>query len=246
MSSPDPRTMAWLRYNDPVEDGPAFRVRAAFAAGWDAREAEVAELELTGDRAELRSLLDQCGLDFERMRERALKAEVEIECLNATADMIAAEREAWKARLAPLEVEVERLTRERDELKRSLERAEYLLRDLEEWEERTHREATVERLTRERDEARRDAECMRGNADDNYARLQAAEARLARAREALQLPLIFFSGGPMTTNQRDSWLAITGHHEITSKVMCDAIRRALADSEPAGRAAVEESGGERE
>jgi hypothetical protein len=39
---------------------------------------EVAALELTGDRAELQSLLDQCGLDFERMRERALKAEASL------------------------------------------------------------------------------------------------------------------------------------------------------------------------
>jgi hypothetical protein len=144
-------------------------------------------------------------------------------------------------RLAPLEVEVERLTRERDELKRSLERAEYLLSDLEEWEERTHREATVERLTRERDEARRDAECMRGNADDNYAKLQAAEARLARAREALEkaserLQLI----GNHALTRAASWITTCAY------AYADEARRVLADSEPAGRAAVEESGGERE
>jgi hypothetical protein len=64
-------------------------------------------------------------------------------------------------------------------------------------------------------------------------RQEGLEARLARALEALQLPLIFFTGGPMTTDQLDTWRAITGQHDVTSKVMCDVIRRALADSEPA-------------
>lgn len=63
-------------------------------------ESQVAELELTGDRVELQSLLDSCGLDFERMRERALTAErqlayarKEIECLKRLCEELRLERD---------------------------------------------------------------------------------------------------------------------------------------------------------
>jgi hypothetical protein len=181
---------------------------------------------------EVRSTGDEVSLDYSDMNRLARSAAT----LAKHRDLDGAPTDIRK-----LEVEVERLTRERDELKRSLERAEYLLSDLEEWEERTHREATVERLTRERDEARRDAECMRGNADDIYAKLQAAEARLARVREALEkaserLQLI----GNHALTRAASWITTCAY------AYADEARRVLADSAPAGRAAVEESGGERE
>jgi len=56
---------------------------------------QVAALELTGDRAELQSLLDQCGLDFERMRTERNEARAEIERLRSYAesmDALAEER----------------------------------------------------------------------------------------------------------------------------------------------------------
>jgi hypothetical protein len=110
-----------------------------------------------------------------------------------------------------LEVEVERLTREQDELKRSLERAEYLLRDLE--MEKGLRKAAE----KERDVRHRQCDMWHRAEIDAAAQRDAAEARLVRAREALealrQKPAIF----------PEDW---------------DEAIRALADSAPAGRAAL--------
>jgi hypothetical protein len=53
------------------------------------------------------------------------------------------------------------------------------------------------------------------------------EAALAEARRALELPLIFHSGGYWSSELRSRWSEITGTEEATTKIMCDTIRRAL-------------------
>jgi uncharacterized protein YicC (UPF0701 family) len=57
-------------------------IRAEISAEIDHLRQRIAELEselqLTDDRKELRRLLDVCGLDFERMRERANAAEARL------------------------------------------------------------------------------------------------------------------------------------------------------------------------
>jgi hypothetical protein len=65
-------------------------------------EAEVAALQLTGTRAELQSMLDALGQDFERMRDRAKAAECERDTLRALHMKNAATMEAAKMRLAAL------------------------------------------------------------------------------------------------------------------------------------------------
>ncbi len=53
-----------------------------------------------------------------------------------------------------------------------------------------------------------------------------------RLRSALELPLMFHAGGAWTADMRRRWKEITGDiaggQEATTKIMCDAIRAALA------------------
>jgi hypothetical protein len=52
---------------------------------------------------------------------------------------------------------------------------------------------------------------------------------MKEARKALRLPILFYKGGPLEEADIAEWEAATGTREVTTKVMCDAIRRALGD-----------------
>jgi hypothetical protein len=54
---------------------------------------------------------------------------------------------------------------------------------------------------------------------------------ISRLVAALRLPLLFHSGAPWTEERRLEWRSLTGSYEATTKVMCDAIREALALAE---------------
>lgn len=67
----------------------------------------------------------------------------------------------------------------------------------------------------------------------------------ARLREALELVLLFHSGGPWGDAKTDRWKAITGRYrpnfgsntdsdEVTTRAMCDHIRKVLEVKPPAG------------
>lgn len=79
-------------------------------------------------------------------------------------------------------------------------------------------------LTRERE--LRDA-----HVDGQRSRAERAEALAAALRAALDLPLLFHSGGPWDDAKRLRWLQITGTDEATTRVMGDTIRTLLAGSE---------------
>lgn len=48
-----------------------------------------------------------------------------------------------------------------------------------------------------------------------------------KLREALELVLLFHSGGPWNIERHRRWVAIAGHEEVTAKAMCDHVRKAL-------------------
>lgn len=56
--------------------------------------------------------------------------------------------------------------------------------------------------------------------------LEAAD--LARALEAV---LLFHAGGPWDEARVQRWRTLTGSEEATTKTMCDAVRKALANYE---------------
>ena len=55
--------------------------------------------------------------------------------------------------------------------------------------------------------------------------------RVQVLRATLELPLLFHSGGVWDDTKRRRWREITGTEEATTRVMCDAIRRALGGTE---------------
>lgn len=61
------------------------------------------------------------------------------------------------------------------------------------------------------------------------------KARLETTADALELPLLFHAGGPWDDAKRARWKALTGTEEATTRVMCDAIRRVLADAAGPGK-----------
>jgi glycosyltransferase A (GT-A) superfamily protein (DUF2064 family) len=50
---------------------------------------------------------------------------------------------------------------------------------------------------------------------------------LERLRDALNLVLMFHSGGEWTTADRAQWKHVTGSDEATTKVLCDHIRKVM-------------------
>jgi hypothetical protein len=53
-------------------------------------------------------------------------------------------------------------------------------------------------------------------------------AQNTHMKKLLALPIIFYDIGPVTDKMRKHWCEATGgNREMTTKVMCDAIRRAL-------------------
>jgi hypothetical protein len=52
-----------------------------------------------------------------------------------------------------------------------------------------------------------------------------------KLQRTLQLPLIFHAGGHLTDGMRKEWQDITGKKEMTTKVMCDAIRYTLGEED---------------
>jgi chromosome segregation ATPase len=140
--------------------------------------------------------------------ERAKALESEVERLNAATDMIAAEREAWKARAEAAE-------RERDEERRNC-----------------HKHCA------DLAQAGRDLRVALEGRSTAHKRANTAEARLTRAQaDALRkAEIVPFSFGRVPEGvDRDSWLrgadqAISAYRE--------AIRALADNSEPAGRAAL--------
>ena len=47
-------------------------------------------------------------------------------------------------------------------------------------------------------------------------------------REALEAVLLFFDSSPWGDDKAERWLALTGHEEATTKVLCDGVRAALS------------------
>jgi hypothetical protein len=60
------------------------------------------------------------------------------------------------------------------------------------------------------------------------ARIECLESALLNIA---RLPLIFHAGGPLTEEMRLDWQEVTGKEEITTKVMCDAIRAFISEEE---------------
>jgi hypothetical protein len=60
--------------------------------------------------------------------------------------------------------------------------------------------------------------------DEDNARLIAAAPEMA---EALDLVLLFHSGGGWTSESQKRWMTLTGSGDATTRVMCDAVRAAL-------------------
>lgn len=52
-------------------------------------------------------------------------------------------------------------------------------------------------------------------------------AQNTHMKKLLRLPILFYSAGPVTDEMRKEWIEATGNEEMTTKVMCDAIRGAL-------------------
>ena len=52
-------------------------------------------------------------------------------------------------------------------------------------------------------------------------------AQNTHMKKLLRLPILFYSAGPVTDEMRKEWVEATGSKEMTTKVMCDAIRGAL-------------------
>jgi len=44
---------------------------------------------------------------------------------------------------------------------------------------------------------------------------------------ALEAVLLFHSDSPWDTHKTDRWLALTGTTDVTTKVLCDTVRKAL-------------------
>jgi hypothetical protein len=55
--------------------------------------------------------------------------------------------------------------------------------------------------------------------------------QLNYARALLLLPILFYKPGPVTDEMREHWDLATGSTEMTTKVMCDAIREFLDSGE---------------
>jgi len=62
------------------------------------------------------------------------------------------------------------------------------------------------------------------------------ERELTRLERLLRLPSLFYRPGPVTDAMRREWESATGSTEMTTKVMCDAIRRVLGEREGEGDA----------
>lgn len=60
---------------------------------------------------------------------------------------------------------------------------------------------------------------------DHIDRLEEQNAKLLAA---LEIPLLFHSSEPWTAERCNQWDILTGSTEATTKVMCDAIRAAIA------------------
>jgi hypothetical protein len=77
-------------------------------------------------------------------------------------------------------------------------------------------------------------DCIFGPAIKSSPEVRAAFAKLLGdpeqdrlEQEALELPLLFHSGGAWDEDKRTRWKAITGSDEATTKAMCDHIRKTL-------------------
>lgn len=51
--------------------------------------------------------------------------------------------------------------------------------------------------------------------------------RCGKMIKALELVLLFYTGGPWDDKAKALWLSITGNEEATTKSMCDYIRKVL-------------------
>lgn len=58
--------------------------------------------------------------------------------------------------------------------------------------------------------------------------LTIVQVQLGQAKKLLRLPILFYAAGPVTDEMRREWEEATESEEMTTKVMCDAIRKALA------------------
>ena len=56
-----------------------------------------------------------------------------------------------------------------------------------------------------------------------------ADEKLAKAREALELVLLFYDGNPWTVEKCDDWKKITGTFDASTRTMCDHIRKVLKE-----------------
>lgn len=66
--------------------------------------------------------------------------------------------------------------------------------------------------------------------DDDQQDIADMAMEIVRLKKLLELPLLFHAGGVVRPIQHKRWLAITGNKDMTTKVMCDAIRKGLDDS----------------
>lgn len=66
-----------------------------------------------------------------------------------------------------------------------------------------------------------------------HAELSAAST--GRLRDALEAVLLYHSSGSWDVAKRDRWVALTGSLEATTKVLCDVVRLALAESQETGQ-----------
>jgi G3E family GTPase len=75
-----------------------------------------------------------------------------------------------------------------------------------------------------------EAETLAEKIDALGRELTIAQAQNAHLRKVAALPIIFYDLGPVTDKMREHWLEATNSEEMTTKVMCDAIRRVLGES----------------
>lgn len=65
------------------------------------------------------------------------------------------------------------------------------------------------------------------------------ENQVERCKDALKALLLFHGVGPWDKEKSAEWVKLTGHHDATTKVLCDNARRALTSvSSPADRRAL--------
>jgi uncharacterized coiled-coil protein SlyX len=60
--------------------------------------------------------------------------------------------------------------------------------------------------------------------------LAVLNAQNTHMKKVLRLPILFYAAGPVTNEMRKEWAEATaGQSEMTTNVMCDAIRQALGE-----------------